>query len=207
MQPRLFTFDIFGTVLDWKRGLTEALAAAGRPISDREFDAIIDAQGRDEEAGFRPYCEITERSLLQVLDLPPVAAKKIGTELGRWPLFADSSDGLRALMSVAPCAATTNSDRQHGIDVQASLGFPLSHWFCAEELRLYKPAPDFWRQVSQRLVIPLDRAWWHVSAYADYDLEVAQKLGLTTVFVRRPHNRPAAAHVVIDDLLELAEKL
>ena len=53
-------------------------------------------------------------------------------------------------------------------------------------------------------------AWWHVSAYADYDLVAARKLGLTCVFVGRPHARrgdPALADVVVADLAELAALL
>jgi hypothetical protein len=46
--------------------------------------------------------------------------------------------------------------------------------------------------------------WWHVSAYADHDLEVANRLGLTTVFVARPHARPGPASHSIADLGELA---
>jgi FMN phosphatase YigB (HAD superfamily) len=41
--------------------------------------------------------------------------------------------------------------------------------------------------------------WWHVSACADCDLAVANRLGLTTVFVARPHARPGpATHQVVD---------
>jgi hypothetical protein len=42
-----------------------------------------------------------------------------------------------------------------------------------------------------------------VSAYADYDLAAATKRGLTTVFVGRPHSRPAKADVSVRELGEL----
>ena len=48
-------------------------------------------------------------------------------------------------------------------------------------------------------------AWWHVSGYADYDLDVARRLGLTTVFVARPHARPGAADHQVSDLAGLAD--
>jgi phosphoglycolate phosphatase-like HAD superfamily hydrolase len=37
-----------------------------------------------------------------------------------------------------------------------------------------------------------------------YDLDVAARLGLTTVFVRRPHARPGKADHVVADPGELA---
>lgn len=40
--------------------------------------------------------------------------------------------------------------------------------------------------------------------YADYDLEVARSLGLTTVFVSRPHARTGDATHAVRDLEALA---
>jgi 2-haloalkanoic acid dehalogenase type II len=207
MKPGLFTFDIFGTVVDWQRGLEESLRAIGRPLEPGEFDRVIDFQGRDEQTPpHRLYRELVVRSLVSVLGVGEAEARSIGDAVGRWPLFPDALDGMQRLMALAPCVATTNSDRAHGADVQARLG-RLSDWVCAEELALYKPSPWFWRATAERLGRPLDRSWWHVSAYGDYDLEVARSLGLTCVFVRRPHHRPGPADVAVSDLLELAAQV
>jgi len=101
----------------------------------------------------------------------------------------------------------TNSDRAHGADAQAALGFPLSAWITAEQVRCYKPDPRFWREVARLLRVEPGDWWWHVSAYADYDLEVAASLGLTTVFVDRPHARPGPAAHRVQDLGALAALL
>lgn len=195
MQPKLFTFDIFGTVLDWRRGLGAGDA----------FDRVIDFQGADEQrAPFRPYREIVARSVEAILGLDSATAARLGEGAGRWPLFADSADGLRRLSRIAPCVATTNSDRAHGEDVQAQLGFRLADWVCAEELRVYKPSIEVWRATAARLGATMDKSWWHVSAYADYDLDAARSLGLTTVFISRPHSRPGPADVIAPDLIALA---
>lgn len=60
---------------------------------------------------------------------------------------------------------------------------------------------------SERLGVPPGPAWWHVSAYADYDLDPADMLGLTTFFVRRPHARPGRAENEVADLAGLADLL
>jgi hypothetical protein len=61
-------------------------------------------------------------------------------------------------------------------------------------------AKDFSGSDGRRRRIPPERRgiepghrWWHVPAYADYDLAVANVLGLTTVFLRRTHSRPGPA--------------
>jgi 2-haloacid dehalogenase len=204
--PRLFTFDIFGTVLDWRRGLVEALAGDGQVLRTSQFDAIVDRQGELESEGpFRSYRDITAQSLVELAGLDRARARSIGETLGHWPLFPDSSAALAELMVTAPCVAMTNSDRAHGRQVQAALGFDLSAWVCAEEVRLYKPDPRFFREVARRLEVTPGPEWWHVSAYADYDLATASSLGLTTVFVERPHARPGPATHRVPDLAALAD--
>jgi 2-haloacid dehalogenase/putative hydrolase of the HAD superfamily len=192
----LFTFDIFGTVVDWQRGL-------GLP--DAQFDAVVDRQGELERGPFRSYAAIVAQSLVEVVKLDAAAAARIGAKAGRWPLFPDSAEALQRLRAVAPCAATTNSDAAHGAQVQAQLGFALDGWICAENVHAYKPAEEMWQAASRRMGVPFSRDWWHVSAYADYDHETARRLGLTCVFVQRPHSRPGPADVVVRDLAELAE--
>lgn len=206
--PALLTFDVFGTVLDWRRGLLESTAAHGRPLAEADFDGVVDRQAELERLRpFRTYREITAQSLVEVVGLPAAAAGVVGREVGRWPLYPDSPAAIARLLRIAPCVAMTNSDRAHGADVRAALGRDLSAWFCAEDVRCYKPDPAFWREVSARLGVPMDRAWWHVSAYADYDLDVARSLGLTTVLVERPHARPGPSDHRVPDLAALADLL
>ena len=150
-RPSLLTFDIFGTVLDWRRGMREAVSRAGGAWDEGSFDQIIDAQGRAEGGPFRRYAEITAESLAEVAGLSPSAAAEIGRSVGNWPPYPDSSDALKHLMRIAPCVAMTNSDREHGEQAQVGLGLRLSAWVCAEESRVYKPSPQVWRYVSETL--------------------------------------------------------
>ena len=194
MKPSLLTFDIFGTVLDWRAGL-----------GDRDFDRLVDVQGELEQGRFRPYAEIVAESLVRVRGIDVVSAARMAAEAGTWPLFPDSREALRRMQRTAKLAATTNSDRAHGEQVQAQLGFRLDAWVCAEEVRAYKPDRRIWETASRKLGQPFDRSWWHVSAYADYDLRTARELGLTCVFVRRPHSRPGPADLTVPDLAALAD--
>jgi 2-haloalkanoic acid dehalogenase type II len=205
-RPVLLTFDVFGTILDWRRGTLEAVARAGGALHASRFDEVVDAQGRiEQEAPGRPYREIVAESLVQIAGVPPAAAAEIGGAAGTWPLFPDSAAALARLQRVAPCGAVTNSDRAHGEQVQRQLGFRLTHWWCAEEIGCYKPDPRVWEHAARAAAVPFGRGWWHVAAYADYDLAAARRLGLTTVYVERPHRRPGPADVVVPDLSALAD--
>jgi FMN phosphatase YigB (HAD superfamily) len=70
-------------------------------------------------------------------------------------------------------------------------------------MRRYKPDVACWRAMAERRGIAPGSDWWHVSAYADYDLRMANDLGLITVFVARPHARPGPATHVVSDLTEI----
>src|SRR5689334_1091443 len=129
-RPRLFTFDIFGTVIDWRTGLLEAIRAKGGKAGDAEFQALIDQQAEAEHGPHRPYAEIVAQSLVNVLGMSRARARAIGEGAGEWPLFPDARDGIRRLQRIAPCVAMTNSDAHQGIAVQRQLGFRLSGWIC-----------------------------------------------------------------------------
>jgi 2-haloalkanoic acid dehalogenase type II len=207
-RPRIVTFDVLGTLLDWRDGMASAVRAAGRPMSPGDFDRVVDRQAALElEEPFRTYREIAARSLAEELRLAPEVADAIAANVGTWPPFPDSAPALRRLLDVVPCVAMTNSDRVHGEQAEARLGLRMSAWICSEEVQVYKPAPRFWQAVSRRLQVTPGPDWWHVSAYADYDGDVAGALGLTTVFVQRPHARPGPAALVVRDLSELADLL
>jgi 2-haloacid dehalogenase len=204
MSIVLLTFDIFGTVLDWRRGLRDAL---GGRLDDVAFDRIIDRQGELEQERFRPYAEIVALSLVDELGLPRAEAERIGATAGTWPLFPDSAAALRRIRAVARCAALTNSDPAHRPQIEAQLGFALDGWICAGEVGKYKPDPRMWRAAAELMGVDPGPRWWHVSAYADYDLRTAQSLGLTRVFVRRPHMRPGPSDLEVSDLTGLAAHL
>ncbi len=206
IRPALLTFDVFGTVLDWRGGLRASLATRGHTLCAGDFDRVVDRQGAlEQESPGAPYREVVARSLVEVLGVPGPDAEAIGREVGTWPLFPDARPALRRLLARAPCGALTNSDRDHGRDVQGQLGQRLPLWLCAEELGFYKPDPRVCHAAAARTGVPMGPAWWHVSAYADYDLAVARSLGLTTVFVGRAHARPGAADLRVPDLLALAD--
>lgn len=207
MRPHLLTFDIFGTVLDWRRGLRESLRRHGAELRDPDFDRVIDAQATIEQGPFRSYAAVVASSLVRALGVPPLTARAIGAEAGTWPLYPDSREALRRLRQFAPCVATTNSDEKHARQAQRGLGFDLDGWITAESVRCYKPDPAFWRHAAARRGVRFDRRWWHVSAYADYDLATARRLGLTCVYVARPHARFGPADLHVRDLAELAARL
>ena len=211
-RPALLTFDIFGTVVDWRRGLVDACVAVGGVERDRAaaaFDAMVDAQGRLEQAmPGRRYRSIVAEAASVVLGIDSPLADAVAATVGRWPPYPDSAAALARLARVAPLVALTNSDADQGAEVRAALGsVPWHRWMCAEETGIYKPDPRAWEACRAATNVAFGDAWWHVSAYADYDLDEARRRGLTTVYVERPHRRAGTARHVVPDLAALADLL
>lgn len=170
---------------------------------------MIDAQGRLEQASpGRRYRAIVAESVREVLGLDAARADAVAASVGAWPPFPDAAAGLARLAAHAPLVALTNSDRDQGEAVRGALpGVSWAHWLCAEDTGVYKPDRRAFAVAGERAGAPAGPPWWHVSAYADYDLEVAAAMGLTTVYVERPHRRPAPASLVVPDLAALADRL
>jgi 2-haloalkanoic acid dehalogenase type II len=206
----LLTFDLFGTVVDWRTGLRNALTPHGITLDDAAFERVIDAQAEDEQASFRPYAEITARSLERAFGLASSVTQSIGERAGEWPVFGDAPVAIRDLLAHAACGATTNSDAGHRPAIEAQLGAHLDPWICAGDVGAYKPDRRIWDAAQKATGVPFGPSWWHVSAYADYDLATARMLGLTCVLIRRPHHRAGTPDLVdfaFDDLGELAAHL
>lgn len=207
LPPYLLTFDIFGTVVDWRNGLMRALAdLCGENWGIEIFDSVMDWQGEVQKRDpSRLYSEILVESLTAILGISVESAAQVASTMKDWPVFPDSGSAMASLLTNARCVAMTNSDRELGPSVQLALGIQMSDWVCAEEAGWYKPNINVWRYTASRTGVDFGPRWWHVSAYADYDLEPARSLGLTCVLVRRPHCRPSPADVDVPDLAALAE--
>src|SRR4051794_9200380 len=78
MRPVLLTFDVFGTLVDWRAGLRADLAAHDYQLTDKEFERVLAAQEVDETGPFRTYQAITAASLARALGLKADVADAIG---------------------------------------------------------------------------------------------------------------------------------
>ena len=59
-RPRLITFDVFGTILDWQRGMTDDVHAAGRSMGASDFERVVNRQAElERERHFHPDRDIT----------------------------------------------------------------------------------------------------------------------------------------------------
>ena len=227
-------FDTFGTVVDWRAGITrEAEAFLARHGIEGDPAAFADSWRnfyqpamREIRSGARPFTRLDvlhrenlERVLVSWNLDPADFDKEELDELNRawhrldpWPDSVAGLQRLRRKFLIAPLSngniiLLTNMAKRAGIPWDCILG--------AEVVRTYKPQPSSYRDTAEVLGLRPEECMM-VAAHND-DLAAASAVGLRTGFVlRKTEHGPGQTtdlqatgpwDVVADDMVELAEKL
>ena len=115
------TFDCYGTLIDWERGILDALQPVLAPHGiDAGEDELLERYARREAAleagGYLLYREVLAgslRGLCAELDFSPSDddAREFAQAIGDWPAFPDTAIALRRLHERFKLGVITNCDR------------------------------------------------------------------------------------------------
>ncbi|GIX48436.1 MAG: haloacid dehalogenase [Candidatus Tectimicrobiota bacterium] len=200
----LLTFDCYGTLIDWERGVVEAvrplLAARGLAADEA---AILAAFGRHEahvERELAPRCSppllykevliLTLAALAADFGFTPTAAELLALRqsLPRWAPFPEVPAALQALQRRYRLAVLSNVDDDLFAFSQAQLGVDFAWVVTAQQVGRYKPDPAHFHAILARSGLPAGRIL-HVAQSPYHDLGVAKALGFATVWVNRRQSR------------------
>jgi 2-haloacid dehalogenase len=195
------TFDCYGTLIDWETGLASAfrpvLAAHG---SEAHVDDVLARYAVHEaaaEAGpYRTYREVLAAGLLGVADdlgFSPTddEVATFSDSVVDWPAFPDSSDALARLKRRFRLGVITNCDDDLFAASNRWLGVEFDWVITAQQVGTYKPDEANFRFAFERLGLPRDRIV-HVAQSLFHDHVPAKRLGLTTIWIDRRHDRPGS---------------
>jgi 2-haloacid dehalogenase len=199
------TFDCFGTLVDWEKGIPRDLKAglvtrSGKdPSTYYDDDELLRFYGLAEPAAqgtpFKTYREVLKQTLLRIADSghlkvkdPEVLVKGIAT----WPVFDDVPEALRRLKTRFKLALVTNCDRELLPDVVARLGVDFDDVITSDQVSAYKPSPRLLEEAMKRLGVGKE-ALVHVAQSLFHDVETASALGIATVHLDRRAGRPGGA--------------
>ena len=235
-EPKALTFDVFGTVVDWRT----SIAREGRAFGERhgietDWDRFADdwrglyqpslARVRDGERPWTRLDDLHRESLRTLLERRGVVVGKGGVSdasvdefnrawhrLDPWP---DAVEGLTRLKRRYVLATLSNGNVALLVNMAKRAGLPWDAVLGAEVARRYKPQPDAYLTTADLLGLSPGECMM-VAAHND-DLRAAGSLGFRTAFVRRPAEHGPdqvrdvraedAFDVVADDFIDLAEAL
>jgi 2-haloacid dehalogenase len=194
------TFDCYGTLIDWEKGLLEALApvlgthGVPHPGDDLLLERFALAESEIQAGPYRPYREVLQQVLRRLggdLAFTPSAHElaAFGASVAVWPPFADSPAALAALGERFRLAVVSNVDDDLFVGSAAQLRVGFAEVVTAQQVGSYKPAPAHFHEVLRRLDLPRDRVL-HVAQSLYHDVAPAKELGFTCVWVNRRAGRP-----------------
>lgn len=235
-EPRALTFDVFGTVVDWRTSIArEGRAFGARHGIEADWERFADdwrglyqpslARVRDGERPWARLDDLHRESLCTLLGGLGVAIGDGGVSeaavdefnrawhrLDPWP---DVVEGLARLKRRFVLATLSNGNVALIVNMAKRAGFPWDAVLGAEVARRYKPQPEAYLATARLLGLAPGECVM-VAAHND-DLRAAAAVGFRTAFVRRPdehgpgQRRDVRAEedfdVVAEDFIELAEAL
>jgi 2-haloacid dehalogenase len=211
---RWATFDCYGTLIDWERGIGDAMAALW-PDADRAalLARYNEIEPRVQLDGLLSYREVTRQALVLLAgdeDLPLGEPDEyaVADSLPSWRPFPEVPGALAELSGRGFRLAILSNTDPELLDASLErIGVPVDGRITAAEAGSYKPAPGHWERFFERYEADRDQHV-HVAASLYHDIEPAEKLGLRAVWINRLRERsdlPRAAE--LKDLSRLPDVL
>jgi 2-haloacid dehalogenase len=203
------TFDCYGTLIDWERGITDALLPLVAEGIDRDELArrYIATEAKVEAESYRSYREVLDEAGRQVLaSFGTHALSPLRASLPAWRPFAEVPAALAELRRRGrKLAILSNVDRDLIASSIPRLGLEPDLVVTAQDCGSYKPAHGHWRKFTERSgATPAETI--HVGASQYHDMRPAAALGYRTVFVdRHGETLETTPTRVIPDLASLAD--
>ena len=209
-MTRWATFDCYGTLIDWNRGIRAQFARLW-PEADadellRRYHAL-EPEIEHAEPGLA-YREVMRRALGQLGDVPAGEEGALGASLPSWSAFPEVREALeRARSHGWRLAILSNTDRDFIEASKVTLGVPFDETVVASEIGSYKPAPKHWEVFYERTEADPARHV-HVAQSMFHDIVVANELRLPSVWINRLGERHDTAPTrELPDLVQLPEVL
>ncbi len=214
LRPDVITFDCYGTLVDWDRGIRSAFeraaSAAGKSV---DAGALLAAYGEIEPVveteRYRRYREVLAETARRVAarfdwELSDEQATGISAGLPEWPVFPDTVPALqRIVASGCRLGILSNVDRDLLNGTLEKLPVPFDLVITAEDVRSYKPAAPHFDSAKRAVG---DGRWLHAAQSYFHDVRPATEMGIDVVWINRKSEiaPDGAAPRQLEDLQRLA---
>ncbi len=200
---RAVLFDTFGTVVDWRSGISAAVrgfaADHALTLDPGHFADAWRAQYQPSlervRSGQRPWVSLDTLyrenldTVLRSHDIDPdaFAPGELTSLAAAWhylPPWPDSVEGIRQIKRDFIVGPLSNGTTALLVDMAKAAGLPWDMILGSDISRAYKPSPDAYRKPAA--VLGLDPGEVMLAAAHNSDLQGARRAGLATAFIARP---------------------
>jgi len=196
------TFDCYGTLIDWERGilasaheaLDPALARASAHVDDERLLELYARFEAEAEAGpYRTYRHVLASALAGIaaelgVEATPAGIERFSESVGDWPAFPDSAAALARLAGRYRLGVITNCDTDLFARSNERLGVHFDWVITAQQLGSYKPNPRNFELALEQIGGRRERHL-HVAQSLFHDHVPAQALGIRSAWIDRRHGR------------------
>ena len=197
---RAFTFDCYGTLIDWETGIWNAgqplITANNRSDITREKFLRAFATAETYQEAKTPKMIYTEllskvhQSIANAFTLTTndTLDTKFGRSVKYWPEFDDSTASLNILKQHLKLVILSNVDLNSFSSSNTKLGVDFDAVYTAEDIGSYKPNPNNFQyminSLRQTLGIEIDDIL-HVAQSMHHDLVEAKNQGVDLAWIDR----------------------
>jgi putative hydrolase of the HAD superfamily len=193
-----FSFDCYGTLIDWEAGLGAVLVPWARARGlGMDQEALLAAYARHEpeveaEHPGVPYPAVLAGAFRRLgadagVEVSDGDAERLARSVPAWPAFPDSPAALAALAQDHKLIILSNVDRDSFAASNQRLGVTFTSVLTAEDIGSYKPSPRNFEALlaeAARLGVGQGRLA-HVAQSLFHDHVPARAAGLPTVWINR----------------------
>ena len=230
-KPRALTFDVFGTVVDWRTSISREIQELG---TNKDFSINWSGFADEWRAGYGPSMdrvrngqlpwmnidslhmmilrELLEKHRISILTDEEI--KHLNLAWHRLDPWEDSVEGLTLLKRNFVISTLSNGNVSLLVNMAKYGGLPWDVVLSGELTNHYKPDPEVYLSCSNYLGMPMKEIMM-VAAHKN-DLRAAKAQGMSTAYVLRPlehgtttfDDRPEEfIDLIASDFIDLNDKL
>jgi len=210
MKPKYLTFDCYGTLIDWRRGIEESLrrSLGSFSLSGKELlDAYVEEE-KKEEATYKSYRKVLAGTALRLsgplgVRVDQGAAERFAASVPDWPAFPDTREALVELGRRGYgrfILSNVDDDLLRG--TIANNGLEIDGFVTAQQVGSYKPNRGHWDEFMRRTGASKEE-FLHVAQSVFHDVIPTQEMGIASAWVNR-YSEPlpvgAAPSYIVDSM-------
>jgi 2-haloacid dehalogenase len=191
---QLFTFDCYGTLIDWEAGICGALQRVlkrhGVEVSNDELlELYAGIEAGHEQGEYKCYEDVLIGVMADIaahyaIELDADETTTLARSVKHWQPFPDTVAALEKFKTKYKLAIISNIDDALFSHSARRLGVPFDWVVTAQQAGAYKPSHRTFEHAFGRIDIPREQIL-HVAQSIYHDIVPARALGVSSVWVNR----------------------